>query len=87
MKGLPVESPSGKHRRSQLGNAYVVTQLNSGAIQLDRLVSAAPSVLPGDARTIATAGTSPHVAGLPSNNGALVVYTNGTQVLAGLTIY
>ncbi|MCB9628284.1 MAG: hypothetical protein H6725_12995 [Sandaracinaceae bacterium] len=70
-----------------LGNAYVVSQLSSGVIQLDRLVSGASLVASTDARTIAMSGASPGVAALPSNNGAAVVFTSGTSVYAAVQVY
>ena len=69
-----------------VGNAYVVTQLNTGSIQLDRMVFAASTVSAADARTIAS-GTAPAVAALPSNNGALVAYTSGTVVYGAVVVY
>ena len=55
------------------GNAFVASQLNSGAVQLDRLAFGATSF---DApRAIAVAGRSPVVAALPGHTGAAVIYT------------
>lgn len=69
-----------------LGNAYVVSQLTTGNIQLDRMTYGATSILSTDARTIA-AGTFPTVAALPSNNGALIAYTSGTTVYGAVVVY
>jgi cysteine-rich repeat protein len=67
------------------GNAYVASQLNSGAIQLDRLPFGAATF---DApRTIAASGGSPIVAPLPGARGAAVVYTVGTEVFATIQAY
>ncbi|MCB9657503.1 MAG: hypothetical protein H6726_07635 [Sandaracinaceae bacterium] len=70
-----------------LGNAYVVSQLSSGAVQLDRLVTGGSAVAAADLRAVAVTGNAPGVAGLPSNNGAAVVYTNGTSVYAAIVVY
>ena len=69
-----------------VGNAYVVSQLTSGNVQLDRMVFGASSILASDARTIAS-GTAPAVAALPSNTGALVAYTSGTVVYGAVVVY
>ena len=71
------------------GNAFVASQLNSGAIQLDRLAFGGTAF---DApRTLAAAGMSPVVAALPGNTGAAVVYTingtNGTEVWVTVQAY
>jgi hypothetical protein len=71
------------------GNAFVASQLNSGAIQLDRLAAGASAFDPP--RTLAAAGRSPVVAALPGNTGAAVVYTingaNGTEVWVTVQAY
>jgi hypothetical protein len=69
-----------------LGNAYVASQLDDGTIQLDRLVFGASSIDAADVRSF-NSGTFPSVASLPSNNGALVVFTRGTDVLVAVEIY
>jgi hypothetical protein len=78
--GLP--SVSASQTRSiaadTAGNAFVASQLNTGAIRLDRLGFGASAF---DApRTISAAGRSPVVAPLPGGAGAAVVYTiSGTS--------
>lgn len=87
--GLPTNISAASVRSidaDALGNAYVVSQLTTGNVQLDRMLVAATSILATDARTIAT-GTFPTVAALPSNNGALVAYTSGTSVYGSVVVY
>lgn len=69
-----------------VGNAYVVSQLTTGNIQLDRMLFGASTILAADARSIAS-GTAPAVAALPSNSGALVAYTSGTAVYGAVVVY
>ncbi len=71
------------------GNAFVASQLNTGAIQLDRLGAGAGAF---DApRTIVASGRSPVVAALPGNTGAAVIYTingaSGTEVWVTIQAY
>ncbi|KFE67308.1 tandem-95 repeat protein [Hyalangium minutum] len=87
--GLPTDVGPGPLRSidaDALGNAYVVTQRNTGNIQLDRMLFGASSVAQADARTLG-AGSAPAVAALPSNTGALVAYTNGTSVYGAVVVY
>lgn len=69
-----------------LGNAYVITQLDNGNVQLDRMRLGATAIDPADVRPIG-AGTVPAVVGLPSNNGALIAYTSGTTVYGAVVVY
>jgi cysteine-rich repeat protein len=69
-----------------LGNAYVVSGLSDGNVQLDRMRLGASAINPADVRTIG-AGSIPAVAALPSNNGALIAYTSGTTVYAAVVVY
>jgi hypothetical protein len=69
-----------------LGNAYVVSQLDGGQIQLDRLVFGAASIDAVDVRNFGS-GTFPGVAALPSNDGAVVVFTVGSQVFVAVEVY
>ncbi|SET88596.1 tandem-95 repeat protein [Stigmatella erecta] len=88
--GLPTNVGPGPFRSidsDALGNGYVVTQLDSGAVQLDRMLVGATSIAATDARPIGTSGTYPAVAALPSNTGALVSYTSGTSVYGAVAVY
>jgi len=69
-----------------LGNAYVITQLNDGNVQLDRMRLGATAIDAADVRPIG-AGTVPAVVGLPSNTGALIAYTSGTTVYGAVVVY
>ncbi len=87
--GLPANTGQGPFRAidsDPIGNAYVVSQLDTGSVQLDRMLFGAATINPADARPIA-AGTFPGVVALPSNNGALVTYTNGTSVYGTVIVY
>jgi hypothetical protein len=68
-----------------LGDAYVVSQQDDGTIQLDRLLVGTSTT--DGAIVLAASGTYPGVGALPSNNGALVVYTVGSQVWATVHVY
>ena len=67
------------------GNAFVASQLNAGGVQLDRLAYGGSAF---DApRSISATGGSPVPAPLPGNQGAAVVYTDGTSVYATIQVY
>jgi hypothetical protein len=67
------------------GNAFFGSRLDSGGIQLDRLGAGATAF---DApRPIVMSGSAPVVSGLPSNDGAAMVYTAGTEVWATIQAY
>lgn len=68
------------------GNAYVVSALDDGSIQLDRLVYNASAVDADDARLLGTGG-SPAIVALPSNNGALVAYEHMGAIYAAVVAY
>ncbi|WP_225412302.1 tandem-95 repeat protein [Stigmatella hybrida] len=88
--GLPTSVGAGQLRSidsDALGNGYVITQLNTGSIQLNRMLFEATSVAAADARVIIDTGTFPAVAALPSNTGALVAYTSGTSVYGSVVVY
>jgi cysteine-rich repeat protein len=88
--GLPSNIGAGSLRSidaDALGNAYIISQLTTGEIQLDRMMLDATSVNAADARSVIAAGTAPAVGALPSNNGALVAYTVGTQVFGAVVVY
>ncbi|MBU8897776.1 tandem-95 repeat protein [Corallococcus sp. M34] len=87
--GLPTDVGPGPLRTidaDALGNGYIATQRGTGDIQLDRMLVGATLILAADARTVGP-GTTPAVAALPSNGGALVAYTNGTSVYASVVVY
>ncbi|HEY4244448.1 MAG TPA: DUF4215 domain-containing protein [Kofleriaceae bacterium] len=67
------------------GNAYVVSQLNGGGIQLDRLAFGATALDP--ARSLTPTGTEGVAAPLPGGSGVAVIYTEGTQVWATVQAY
>ena len=86
--GLPY-LPDSKMRSlsaTPAGDAVIVSRVNSGAIQLDRLLHGAASVA-APPRTVAAAGTSPGVAILPGGIGAVVVYSVGTTTYATVQVY
>ena len=64
----------------------MVSELGTGTVRLDRMRFGATAIDAADARTIAS-GSRPVVAALPSNNGALVVYTSGTTIHAAVVVY
>jgi hypothetical protein len=67
------------------GNTFVGSRLDAGGIQLDRLGAGATAF---DApRPIVMSGNAPVVSGLPSNDGAAMVYTVGTEVWATVQVY
>ncbi|XXT15897.1 EGF domain-containing protein [Sorangium sp. So ce429] len=70
-----------------LGNAYVVSQLNDGSIQLDRMVYQSGAISAADARLIAASGSAPGVAGLPNSQGAIVVFRSGSDIYAAVEAY
>ncbi|ACY14630.1 Ig-like domain-containing protein [Haliangium ochraceum] len=82
---IPGPAPVRAIDADALGNAYVVTQLAAG-VQLDRMLVGATAIDAGDARSY-DVGTAPAVGALPSNNGALVVYTDGTSVYGAIEVY
>jgi len=89
VNGLPANN-AGQFRAidaDPLGNAYVVSQLSAGGIQLDRMVYQSGAILPADVRLISAVGSAPGVAGLPNSAGALVVYRNGNDIFAAVEIY
>ncbi|MEZ4404147.1 MAG: tandem-95 repeat protein [Kofleriaceae bacterium] len=69
-----------------LGNAYVVSQLDDGTVQLDRMLLGAAAVDAADLRNYGP-GTFPGVAALPNSRGAVVVFTRGTEVLVAVEAY
>ncbi|WP_433927503.1 hypothetical protein AB3662_30855 [Sorangium cellulosum] len=70
-----------------VGNAYVVSQLIDGSIQLDRMVYQSGVISAADARLIAASGAAPGVAGLPNSQGALVVFRSGSDIYAAVEAY
>ncbi|MCY1018182.1 myxococcus cysteine-rich repeat containing protein [Pyxidicoccus sp. MSG2] len=87
--GLPTNIGPGPFRSidaDAIGNAYVASQLTTGAVQLDRMLVGAATISAADARTVAQ-GAAPAVAALPSNGGALVAYTSGTSIYASVVVY
>ncbi|MCP3100454.1 Ig-like domain-containing protein [Myxococcus sp. K15C18031901] len=87
--GLPTDvgpAPLRTIDADALGNGYIATQRGTGDIQLDRMLVGATLILAADARTVGP-GSTPAVAALPSNGGALVAYTNGTSVYASVVVY
>ena len=86
MTGLPA-NPTVQQRAvsaDSAGNAYVVDQLTTGPVVLNRLTSGATTF--AVQHTVAATGTDPGVKALP-NNQALVVYTSGTSVYATIHQY
>jgi len=67
------------------GNAFVGSQLNGGGVQLDRLTVDATAFDPP--RALSATGGSPVVSALPGNQGAAVVYTDGSSVYATMQVY
>jgi cysteine-rich repeat protein len=62
-----------------LGNVYVGTQRSSdSSITLDRYISGAGSIDGADTRVIAASGTNPQVVALPTNDGAVIAYNDGS---------
>jgi cysteine-rich repeat protein len=89
VNGLPANG-GGQFRAidaDPLGNAYVVSLLGAGGIQLDRMVYQSGAILPADVRLISATGSTPGVAGLPNSAGALVVYRNGNDIFAAVEVY
>ena len=87
--GLPAilgGSPTRAIDADALGNAYVVSGLNDGNVQLDRMRLGVTAIDPDDVRPIG-AGSIPAVVALPSNNGALIAYTSGPTVYAAVVVY
>lgn len=69
-----------------LGDVFVVSNLDDSTIQLDRLVAGASAFVPAELRTLPS-GSSPAVAALPSNDGVVVLYDDGTNVWATVQAY
>lgn len=68
------------------GNAFVASQLDAAAgVQLDRLAFGASTF--DTPRPISATGGSPIAAPLPGNQGAAVIYTDGTSVWATIQVY
>lgn len=67
------------------GDAYVSSQLDGNGVQLDRLQFGAITF--DTARTISATGTSPNVTTLPGSQGAIVMYTEGSQVWLTVQAY
>ena len=67
------------------GNAYVCSQLDGGGVQLDQLAFGATSL--ASPRSLSATGTSPVATPLPGSSGAVVVYTQGSQVWATVQVY
>ncbi|AUX34867.1 MULTISPECIES: EGF domain-containing protein [Sorangium] len=89
VNGLPA-NPPGPLRAidaDPVGNAYVVSQLTDGSIQLDRMVYQSGVISAADARLIAASGAAPGVAGLPNSQGALVVFRSGSDIYAAVETY
>jgi len=85
--GLPaVSTPQSRTVAADAaGNGFVASQLDAGGVQLDRLTVDATVFDP--ARLLSATGGSPVVAPLPGNQGAAVVYTDGTSVFATVQVY
>ncbi|MCE9575637.1 MAG: tandem-95 repeat protein [Deltaproteobacteria bacterium] len=88
VSGLPVVNASQTRAidADPLGNAYVVSQLDSGVVQLDRIKVGASAVDAADVRTFGS-GAYPGVAALPSSTGAVLVFGSGGQVWAAVEGY
>jgi hypothetical protein len=86
VNGLPNTFGARAIDADALGNAYVITQLDSGNVQLDRMRLGATAIDAADVRPIGV-GTVPAVVGLPSNSGALIAYTDGTTVYGAVVVY
>jgi cysteine-rich repeat protein len=67
------------------GDAFVGSQLDAGAIQLDRLALDATAF--DVARAISPSGDSPSVAALPGQHGAVVIYSDSFSVWASVQSY
>jgi cysteine-rich repeat protein len=90
VEGLPgtMTSSSRSIDADAIGNAYVASQMDDGSIQIDRMVFSATSILSADARNVDASGTMPGIAALPTNDGALYVFTkNGNEIWVGVTVY
>ncbi len=67
------------------GNAFVASQLDGGGVQLDRLTNGAGSF---DApRSLSATGGSPVAAPLPGQQGAAVIFTDGSSVYVTIQTY
>ena len=87
VSGLPLVSTAQSRTVAgdTAGNAFVASQLNGGGIQLDRLVVDATSF--DTARSLGATGSWPIVTALPGNQGAAVVYTDGSSVYVTIQAY
>lgn len=86
---LPANTSNAQSRAidsNAVGDVFVVSALASGEIQLDRLQAGDTEFLPANVRTL-PAGVSPAVAALPSNDGAVVLYGDGTHIWATVQAY
>lgn len=68
-----------------VGNAYVVTLLDTSEVQLDRppfgtTTFAAP-------RNLASSASYPGIAALPTSNGAAVIYQDAAGIWATVRVY
>ena len=86
--GLPFVAWSPRTRSltaDDAGNAYVVSRLDGGGAQLDRLAAGATAF--DTPRLIDLAGELPAVAPLPGGFGVAVMYTVGSSVRVSIQQY
>lgn len=67
------------------GNAFIVSGLDNGGVQLDRLSFGAAALDPP--RLVSATGYAPAVAPLPGNQGVAVMYGDGLDVWVAIHVY
>ena len=85
--GLPTTNQSNQRTVTAdvSGNAYVASVLDTGEVQLDRLV--APAHTFAAPRTIIASGTYPGITALPTSNGVAMIYASNGGVYATIQVY
>ena len=85
--GLPVTNQSNQRTVTAdvSGNAYIASVLDTGEVQLDRLV--APTHTFATPRTIVASGTYPGITALPTSNGVAMIYASNGGVYATIQVY
>lgn len=85
---VPMEEPAQPRSidADNNGNAYIATAMYPG-VRLDRWVSTQEEVKDADSVNLSDMGGQVSVAALPTNNGALVVYTVFDEVFAAVEVY
>ena len=74
--GLPMTNQSSQRALAAdpSGNSYIATTLDSGAVQLDRLLYGTTTF--AAPRTVIASGTYPGVTALPTSNGVAMIYAS-----------